>query len=186
MSILPVVTYDDPVLTRKADPVHPEHPGLQKFIDDLLETMYEADGVGLAAPQVGESIRLFVVDADVITEEDDGKKFGPGVFINPEMEAVGEEHWDAEEGCLSLPDLREKVSRPHKIRIRYHDRDFKLHEEEHEGWYARVLQHENDHLKGILFIDYLGAFRKRLIKGKLEDIRQGKVDTEYPLAPKQG
>ncbi|MDG5767919.1 peptide deformylase [Balneolales bacterium ANBcel1] len=185
MPILPIVTYDDPVLLRRADPVHPDHPGLQDFIDDLFDTMYEANGVGLAAPQVGESIRVFVVDADVITEEEENKAFGPRVFINPEIEPMEDDHWDAEEGCLSLPDLREKVTRPDRIRIRYHDREFQLQEEVFDGWFSRVLQHENDHLKGVLFIDYLGAFRKRLIKGKLEDIRLGRIETEYPLAPKK-
>ncbi len=184
MSILPVVTYDDPVLRKPADPVDPDHPELQSFIDDLFETMYEANGVGLAAPQVGVSLALFVVDADAITEDEDEEDFGPGVFINPEIETVEQEKWDAEEGCLSLPEIREKVTRPDTIRIRYLDREFQPHEEVHNGWYARVLQHEYDHLKGILFIDYLGAFRKRLIRKKLEEIRQGSVKAEYPLASK--
>lgn len=185
MAILPIVTYGDPVLTKRGDPIHPEHPGLQTLIDDMFETMYNADGVGLAAPQVGYSLQLFVVDADVLTEEESGIKYGPGVFINPEVEAVGEEYWDAEEGCLSIPDVRDKVPRPEKIRIRYHDRDFQLHEEEHEGWYARVLQHEFDHVRGVLFIDYLGAFRKRLNRNKLVEIRLGNIETEYPLMPKK-
>ena len=184
MPILPVVTYDDPVLRKPAVPVEPDHAGIQQFIDDLFETMYEANGIGLAAPQVGVSLRVFVVDADVITEEEQEVSFGPGVFINPEIELIDEEKWDAEEGCLSLPEIREKVTRPDTIRIRYLDRDFQPHEEVHSGWYARVLQHENDHLKGVLFIDYLGAFRKRLIRKKLEEIRLGNVQTEYLLAPK--
>jgi peptide deformylase len=184
MAILPVVTYDDPVLRKPAEPVDPEHPGLEQFIDDLFDTMYEANGVGLAAPQVGVSLRIFVVDADAITEDEDEPSFGPGVFINPEIEIVDGERWDAEEGCLSLPEIREKVTRPDTIRIRYQDRDFQTREEEHSGWYARVLQHEYDHLKGVLFIDYLGAFRKRLIRKKLEEIRTGKVEAEYQLAPK--
>ena len=184
MAILPVVTYDDPVLRKPAEQVDPEHPGLGKFIDDLFETMYEASGVGLAAPQVGVSLKLFVVDADAITEDEEEDSFGPGVFINPEIEVVDPEKWDAEEGCLSLPDIREKVARPETIRIRYQDRDFNTHEEEHSGWYARVLQHEYDHLRGVLFIDYLGAFRKRLIRKKLEEVRLGKAQTEYQLAPK--
>lgn len=185
MSILSIVTFDDPVLTRQSDPVHPDHPGLQEFIDDLFETMYHANGVGLAAPQVGEPLRVFVVDADVITSEEEDVSYGPRVFINPELTSADENHWDAEEGCLSLPDIREIVTRPDRIRIRYHDRDFKLQEETFDGWFSRVLQHEYDHLKGVLFIDYLGAFRKRLIKGKLEEIRLGNTKTEYPLASKQ-
>ncbi len=182
MSILPIVTYDDPVLMKPGTPVHPEHPGLQDLIDDMFETMYHANGVGLAAPQVGHSLRMFVVDADVITEEEEnGEKHGPGVFINPEIEILEDDYWDAEEGCLSIPDVRENVTRPFRIHIRYYDRDFQWCEAEHEGWYARVLQHEYDHIKGVLFIDYLGSFRKRLIRGKLEEIRKGAVKTEYPL-----
>ncbi len=184
MAILPVVTYDDPVLRKPAEPVDPDHPGLEQLIDDLFDTMYEANGVGLAAPQVGVSLRMFVVDADAITEDEDEEAFGPGVFINPEIEVVDEERWDAEEGCLSLPEIREKVTRPDTIRIRYQDPDFQTHEEVHSGWYARVLQHEYDHLKGVLFIDYLGAFRKRLIRKKLEEIRSGMVEAEYQLAQK--
>ncbi|MDI6400984.1 peptide deformylase [Balneolaceae bacterium ANBcel3] len=185
MPVLPIVTYDDPVLLAKADLVHPDHPDIQTLIDDMFDTMYEADGVGLAAPQVGYSLRLFVVDADVITEDqEEAESYGPRVYINPDIEAIGEETWSAEEGCLSLPEIREKVTRPHRIKIRYQDRDFKTCEEEHEGWFARVLQHEYDHLNGVLFIDYLGALRKRLIKNNLEEIRLGNVKTEYQLAPK--
>ncbi len=184
MAILPVVTYDDPVLRQPAEPVVPDHPGLEEFIDDLFDTMYEANGVGLAAPQVGVSLKLFVVDADAITEEEDEESFGPGVFINPEIEVLEGERWDAEEGCLSLPEIREKVTRPDTIRIRYQDRDFQTREEVHSGWYGRVLQHEYDHLRGVLFIDYLGAFRKRLIRKKLEEIRTGAVQAAYSLAPK--
>jgi peptide deformylase len=184
MAILPVVTYDDPVLRKPADPVKPDHPGIDEFIDDLFDTMYEASGVGLAAPQVGVSLKLFVVDADAITEDEDEKSYGPGVFINPEIEVLEGERWDAEEGCLSIPDVRENVTRPDTIRIRYQDRDFQTREEVHSGWYARVLQHEYDHLRGVLFIDYLGAFRKRLIRKKLEDVRAGRVEAAYPLSPK--
>ncbi len=184
MSVLPVVTYDDPVLRNPAGPVEPDHPDLQTFIDDMFDTMYEANGVGLAAPQVGVSLALFVVDADAITEEEEEESFGPGVFINPEIKTISQQKWDAEEGCLSLPEIREKVNRPETIRIRYYDRDFQPREEVHDGWYARVLQHEYDHLKGVLFIDYLGAFRKRLIRKKLEEIRTGSVKADYRLAPK--
>lgn len=182
MSVLPIVTYDDPVLIKPAGPVQPDYPGLQSLIDNLFETMYNAGGIGLAAPQVGLSLQMFVVDADELTKEEEGVGYGAGVFINPEIEPLDDDFWNAEEGCLSLPDLREQVSRPDRIRIRYYDRDFQLHEEEFKGWYARVLQHEYDHLKGVLFIDYLGSFRKRLIRGKLEEIRKGMVQTEYPIS----
>lgn len=185
MSILPIVTYDDPVLRKPASPVHPEYSGLDELIDDLFDTMYEASGVGLAAPQVGESLRIFVVDADVITEDTDEAAYGPGVFINPEITPIDDDTWDAEEGCLSIPDVREKVTRPDRISIRYYDRNFQLQEESYQGWYARVLQHEYDHLNGVLFIDHLGAFRKRLLRGKLMDIQRGLIETEYVLAPKR-
>ncbi|MBP3191370.1 peptide deformylase [Natronogracilivirga saccharolytica] len=185
MAILPIVTYDDPVLRNPAEPVESNTPELQTFIDDLFETMYEASGVGLAAPQVGRSLRIFVVDADAITEAEGEGTYGPRVYINPEIVSDQDYLWDAEEGCLSIPDVREKVTRPDSIRIRYLDRDFYAHEEEHQGWFARVLQHEYDHLRGVLFIDYLGAFRKRLIRNKLNEIKSGNVDTEYSLVPKK-
>ena len=184
MAVLPIVTYDDPVLRKKAEPVEHNSPELQNLVTDLFETMYEASGVGLAAPQVGISLRLFVVDADAITEDADEESFGPNVFINPEIEVLDGDPWDAEEGCLSLPELREKVKRPLNIRIRYLDSDFKPQEQDCSGWYARVLQHEYDHLNGVLFIDHLGALRKRLIRGKLNQIRIGQVQAAYPLVPK--
>lgn len=185
MAVLPIVTYDDPVLTTQARAVEPGMKELEGLINDMFETMYEAEGVGLAAPQIGRSLQLFVVDADAITEEEDGATYGPRVYINPYIEALGEETGEVEEGCLSLPDVREKVTRPLRIRIRYMDTDFREHEEICDGWFARVLQHEYDHLKGVLFIDYLGSFRRRLIKSKLEAVRLGKVQAEYELAPKR-
>ncbi len=184
MSIFPIVTYDHSGLRTPAEPIPENNDGLPEFIDNLFDTMHQAGGVGLAAPQVGIPLQLFVVDADIMTEEEDGTKHGPGVFINPEVTPVGDEEWDAEEGCLSLPDVREKVTRPYRIKIRYFDREFQVREEEHEGWYARVLQHEFDHLKGVLFIDYLGSFRKRLLRGKLQNIIDGKVETEYLVVAK--
>ena len=185
MAVLPIVTYDDPVLTTQARPLEPGMKELEKLIDDMFETMYEAEGVGLAAPQIGKSLQLFVVDADAITEEEEGATYGPRVYINPDIEALGEETGELEEGCLSLPDVREKVTRPLRIRIRYLDSHFQEHEEICDGWFARVLQHEYDHLKGVLFIDYLGSFRKRLIKKKLDAIKFGKVEASYELAAKR-
>lgn len=184
MAIFPIVTYDDPLLRSHAEPVDSNSPELQKFIDDLFETMYEASGVGLAAPQVGRSLQIFIVDADAITESEGEPAHGPMVFINPVITPDQEELWDAEEGCLSIPDVREKVTRPDSIRIRFLDRDFHPREEQHHGWFARVLQHEYDHLHGVLFIDHLGAFRKRLIKSKLDEIKSGRIETEYQLASK--
>lgn len=184
MPIFPILTYDHPVLRTPAGPVTENYEGLAEFIDNMFETMYQAGGVGLAAPQVGFPLQLFVIDADELTEEEDGIKHGRGVFINPEIIPLDDENWDAEEGCLSLPDIREIVQRPNSIKIRYVDSQFRVHEEVHDGWYARVLQHEYDHLKGVLFIDYLGPFRMRLLRGKLNNIINGKVETEYLVANK--
>lgn len=184
MSILPIVTYGDPVLREKAREVSGNSDDLQELIDDMFETMYNAKGVGLAAPQVGEDIRLFVVDADAMLEEEGNEKFGPRVFINPKILSAGDVDVEMEEGCLSIPDIRESITRPRKIKVQYLDREFKEQSLETDGWLARVIQHETDHVNGVLFIDYLGSFRLRLLKGKLKDIEEGQIETTYPLAPK--
>lgn len=182
MAILPIVLYNDPVLREKATAIESDSRKLQRLIDDMFETMYEASGVGLAAPQIGESIRLFVVDADVMVEDDeDAQKYGPMVFINPEIVSKGSELIDFEEGCLSLPDLREKVSRPDKIKVKFLDRKFVEHEMEFDGWMSRVFQHELDHLNGILFFDYLGSFKKRLLARRLAMIDAGEVEADYKI-----
>jgi peptide deformylase len=180
MAILPIVLYNDPVLREKATVIESDSKKLQRLIDDMFETMYEASGVGLAAPQIGESIRLFVVDADVMVEDDeDAHKYGPMVFINPEIVSAGEAKVEFEEGCLSLPDLREKVTRPDKITVKFLDRKFKKHELSIDGWMSRVFQHELDHLDGVLFFDYLGSFKKRLLARRLALIDAGDVETDY-------
>lgn len=182
MAILPIVLYNDPVLREKATVIESDSKKLQRLIDDMFETMYEASGVGLAAPQIGESIRLFVVDADVMVEDDeDAKKYGPLVFINPEIVSKGSESVDFEEGCLSLPDLREKVTRPDKITVKFLDRKFVEHEMSFDGWMSRVFQHELDHLDGILFFDYLGSFKKRLLARRLAMIDAGEVEADYKI-----
>ena len=187
MSILPVVLYNDPVLREKAAEIKENNKKLQKLIDDMYDTMYEASGVGLAAPQIGESIRLFVVDADIMVEDDDDDdlgnktKYGPMEFINPEIVSKGNELLDIEEGCLSLPDLREKVTRPDSITVKFMDREFKEHEMTFNGWMSRVFQHELDHLDGVLFIDYLGSFKKRLLARRLAAIDAGEVETDYEV-----
>ncbi len=184
MSILPIVLYNDDVLRQKAAPVKDDSPKLQKLIDDMFDTMYEANGVGLAAPQIGESLQLFVVDADVMVEDSDEEAFGPMTFINPEIVSSGELHVEFEEGCLSLPDLREKINRPDVIRVKFLDRDFIEQEMTFSGWMSRVFQHELDHLNGVLFFDYLGSFKKRLLTRRLELIDKGLVETEYEVRPR--
>jgi peptide deformylase len=180
--IYPIVMYGDPVLRQRAKDIEPG-TDLQPLVDDMFETMHAANGVGLAAPQIGKSIRLFVIDGRVIEDEpgmDDFKK----VFVNPVMiEELGTP-WEYEEGCLSIPNIREKVSRKERLRIKYLDENWNPYEETFDGLKARIIQHEYDHIEGKMFVDYLTPLKKRLLKGKLSDISKGKVDTEYRiLAP---
>ena len=179
--ILPIYAYGQPVLKREGDEVSREYPELDKLIDDMFETMYNASGVGLAAPQVGLSLKLFVVDTIQVEKEETRGKGIKKVFLNAElMEETGDE-WAYEEGCLSIPDVRGEVDRLPVIRLRYQDEKFKLHEETFEGINARVIQHEYDHTIGKLFIEKLGPVKKQLIKRKLENIKRGKVSADYRL-----
>ena len=178
--IYPIVMYGDNVLRKKATEIE-EGTDLSQLIADMFETMHGASGVGLAAPQIGKAIRLFVVDGSVLEEEpgmDDFKK----AFINPEIIEETGTPWTYEEGCLSIPNIRENVSRKDKVLIRYFDEQWEEHEEEFTGIQARIIQHEYDHIEGKLFIDYLTPLKKRLLKGKLADISKGKVNTEYRIA----
>lgn len=186
--ILPIVAYGDPVLRKVADAIDAAYPDLEKLITNMKETMYNASGVGLAAPQIGKAIRLFLIDASPFAEDDDLseeertvlKSFNR-VFINPKiLEEEGEE-WIFNEGCLSIPDVREDVSRQPKITIEYQDENFTLHKETLEGLAARVFQHEYDHIEGILFTDKLSTLKKRIIKKKLENISKGKISTDYRM-----
>lgn len=182
--IYPIVVYGDPVLRQKAKDIK-EGTDLAQLIADMHETMQAAHGIGLAAPQIGKSIRLFIVDAtsfDKEEEEDEDMSDFKKAFINPQILEEEGEPWAFEEGCLSIPNLRENISRPETVRIRYYDENWKLHEEEYDGMKARIIQHEYDHIEGKLFIDYLSPFKKRLLKGKLTDISKGKVDAEYRIA----
>ncbi|WP_462247377.1 peptide deformylase [Ekhidna sp.] len=175
--IFPIVLYGDPVLKKKASEVAEGDESVKEFVESMYETMYAAQGVGLAAPQVGESLRVFVIDTTPMEEdEEDGLKMA---FINPIMiDELGEE-WAFEEGCLSIPGVRADVNRKPEIRIEYFDENWELHEETFDGMKARVIQHEYDHIEGKLFTDYLTPFKKRLIKGKLANISKGKTDAEY-------
>lgn len=186
--ILPIVAYGDPVLRKVADAIDAAYPDLEKLITNMKETMYNASGVGLAAPQIGKAIRLFLIDASPFAEDDDLseeertvlKSFNR-VFINPKiLEEEGEE-WLFNEGCLSIPDVREDVSRQPKITIEYQDENFTIHTETLEGLAARVFQHEYDHIEGILFTDKLSTLKKRIIKKKLENISKGKISADYRM-----
>ena len=182
--ILPIVAYGDPVLRRKADEVGEDYPGLKTLIEDMFETMYKANGIGLAAPQIGRSIRLFVIDASPVGEGEDADPSCEDfkrVFINPVVvEEYGEE-WSCDEGCLSIPGLREEVSRKSNVIVEYYDENWDLYEEELDGFAARVFQHEFDHIEGVLFTDHLTAFKRTLLKGKLSNITKGNVDINYRM-----
>ncbi|HBB93006.1 MAG: peptide deformylase [Bacteroidetes bacterium GWF2_49_14] len=179
--ILPVYAYGSPVLKKVAEVITAEYAGLSQLISDMFETMWAADGVGLAAPQIGLAIRLFVMDARVYSEEDPALKDFKKVFINAHiLERTGEEEL-IQEGCLSIPNIHEDILRPGRIRIQYLDEDFAEHDEWYEGMVARIIQHEYDHLDGILFPELLSPLKKRLLKGKLRDISTGKITVKYRM-----
>ncbi|HEY3430701.1 MAG TPA: peptide deformylase [Cyclobacteriaceae bacterium] len=187
--IYPIVVYGDPVLRQKAQDIE-KGTDLTQLIADMFETMYGAQGIGLAAPQIGKPIRLFVVDGTALKDDEDDETDGEDMtgfkkaFINPVILQEEGEPWEFEEGCLSIPNIREKVSRKENLTIRYFDEQWNLKEEEYDGIKARIIQHEYDHIEGKLFIDYLTPLKKRMLKGKLNDISRGEVDTEYRiLAP---
>lgn len=181
--ILPIYAYGDPVLRKEGEDIDANYPQLKELIANMYETMYESHGVGLAAPQIGLPIRLFVIDASPLLEDDDDAKVKDfkRTFINAYIIDEKGEKWEFEEGCLSIPNIREKVSRHEKIVVEYQDENFVQHEEEFDGLIARVIQHEHDHTDGKLFIDYLNPLRRRLLKGKLSDISAGKVDVGYKM-----
>ncbi len=180
--IYPIIVYGDAVLRKRATDIK-EGTDLTELIKDMYETMHAAHGIGLAAPQIGKSIRLFVVDGTTLDDEPTLVDF-KRIFVNPTiLDETGDE-WDFEEGCLSIPNIREDVARPEKVRIKYFDENWKAHEEEFDGMKARIIQHEYDHLEGKLFIDYLTSLKKRMIKSKLGNISRGIVDIDYRiLAP---
>jgi len=186
--ILPIVAYGDPVLRKVADAIDAAYPDLEKLITNMKETMYNASGVGLAAPQIGKAIRLFLIDASPFAEDDNLSKEERTVlksfnrvFINPKILEEDGEEWLFNEGCLSIPDVREDVSRQPKITIEYQDENFTRHTETLEGLAARVFQHEYDHIEGILFTDKLSTLKKRIIKKKLENISKGKISADYRM-----
>ncbi len=178
--IYPIVVYGDPVLRQKAVDIEPDEIDVRQLSEDMFETMKAAHGVGLAAPQIGKSIRMFVVDGRPL--EDESTNDFVKVFINPEILEEDGEEWTFEEGCLSIPNIREDVSRPEKLRIRYFDVDWNEQEEEYDGVKARIIQHEYDHIEGVLFTDHLSPFKKRMLKGKLQNISKGKMKVDYRVA----
>lgn len=186
--ILPIVAYGDPVLRKESQDISAEYPNLKDLIANMYDTMYDAYGVGLAAPQVGLPIRLFLVDTtpfaddeDLTKDEQASLKDFKRTFINAEiLEETGDE-WAFNEGCLSIPEVREDVFRKPKIKIQYQDEDFKTHVEEFDGLVARVIQHEYDHIEGILFTDKLSALKKRLIKSRLNNISKGNISVDYKM-----
>jgi peptide deformylase len=186
--ILPIVAYGDAVLKKKAKEIDKDYPKLDALIENMYETMYGAFGVGLAAPQIGLPIRMFLVDTEPFSEDDDlsekdkeQMKNFKKTFINAKiLEEEGDE-WAFNEGCLSIPDVREDVFRQPKIKIQYQDENFETYVEEYDGLIARVIQHEYDHTEGILFTDKLSSFKKRLIKGKLTNISKGKITIDYKM-----
>ena len=193
--ILPIVAYGDPVLKKEAGEISKEYPELNALIENMFETMYEASGVGLAAPQLGRDIRLFITDGSPFAEEDedeDGEPIDPDpravgiadfkqVFINPTIVEESGEEWAFKEGCLSIPKVREDVFRKEKIRITYYDENWEFKDEYYDGYAARIIQHEYDHIEGVLFTDHLSAIKKKLIASKLQNISKGLVRVDYRM-----
>ena len=184
--VLPIVAYGDPVLKKEGVEIDKDYPELDKLIEDMFETMYEASGVGLAAPQIGKSIRLFVVDGSPFAEEEEdpravGMENFKKVFINPIIEEETGEEWGFNEGCLSIPKIREEVFRKENILVSYYNEKWELKEERFDGYSARIIQHEYDHLDGILFTDHLSPLKKRLLTKKLTNISKGIVNADYKM-----
>ncbi len=179
--ILPVYAYGQPVLLKKAQPVSEDYPQLAEFIENMWETMYNASGVGLAAPQVGKSLRIFIVDTKQVQKEGEEEKGIKKVFINPEIIEENGKLWAYEEGCLSIPDIRGDVMRKEFVFIKYLDENFEEHTEMFGEMEARVIQHEYDHLEGILFTELLKPLKKRMVNRRLQKIKKGDIKSEYRM-----
>lgn len=179
--IYPVYVFGSPILRKKAKEIEEGEEGLSELVENLFETMYASDGVGLAAPQVGISKRIFVIDASPMKEDDEALEGFKKAFINPYIIDQTGEKWPFNEGCLSIPTIREDVERPAEVEIEYYDENFNYHHETFSGIKARIIQHEYDHLEGVLFIDKISPLKKKLLKSKLMSISKGKVDVEYKI-----
>lgn len=187
--IYPIVAYGDPVLREECEEIKEYNADIKTLIDDMFETMYESEGVGLAAPQIGKSLRLFVVDASPFSDEEPELEDFKQVFINPEIVSESGKKWSFTEGCLSIPGVREAVSRKETIVVNYLDENFEEVEEEFSGLAARVIQHEYDHIEGVLFIDKINPLKKKMIKRKLQDLLKGISNASYKIkyyTPKKG
>jgi peptide deformylase len=181
---LPIYVYGWPLLRKKSEDITSGYPGLQQLIADMFETMYQAEGCGLAAPQVGMNIRLAVIDGSPLADEknpDDMLRSFKKVLINPVITDRSDEEWTDNEGCLTFPKIRESVKRPFKIKIDYLDENFAPHSEQYDGMAARIIQHEYDHIEGALFIDRISPLRRKLITAKLFAIAKGKADCSYKI-----
>lgn len=180
--ILPILAFGTPVLREKCKEIPADYPHLSQLIDDMFETMYGASGVGLAAPQINKSVRLFIIDTTPFAEDEESDiKPLKEVFINPRIIKEKGKEWLFNEGCLSIPEIREDIARKAEIEIEYFDANFKQHIKKFDGITARVIQHEYDHIQGILFTDKLSPLRKRVLKGKLNDISKGKIAGNYRM-----
>ena len=189
--ILPIVAYGDPILKTECEEIDEHYSDLKQLISDMFETMYKAKGVGLAAPQIGKNIRLFIVDGSPFAEDEDedgeedpraeGIADFKKVFINPIIEEEEGKEWPFQEGCLSIPAIRENVSRKPNITVSYYDENWKLKEESYSGYAARIFQHEYDHIEGVLFTDYLGPLKRKMLQKKLNNITNGDIDIDYKM-----
>jgi peptide deformylase len=177
--IYPITVFGDPVLRKHAEPITKDFENLKEFVANMFDTMYSSDGVGLAAPQIGQAIRVFVIDST--HEEEDEPEGIVRAFINPEILEKSGDEWVMNEGCLSLPEIREDVLRPETIKIKYLDEEFNEHTESFSGFTSRVIQHEYDHLEGVMFVDYLNPLKRRILKSKLTAISKGKVQPKYRI-----
>ena len=189
--ILPILAYGDPVLKKECEEIDQNYTDLDSLIEDMFETMYKAKGVGLAAPQIGKNIRLFIVDGSPFAEKEEGEEDDPlaegiedfkKVFINPIIEEEEGSEWSFQEGCLSIPKIRENVLRKPDILVSYYDENWVLKEERYSGYAARIIQHEYDHIEGILFTDYLSPLKRKLLKKKLSNITNGLIEIEYKMS----
>ncbi len=178
--IYPIVLYGDPILKKRGEDVTPGSIDAKQLSEDMFETMYQANGIGLAAPQIGLSLRMFVVDSSPIDEEE-GREGFKRVFINPEVVESSGDAWNFEEGCLSIPGIRADVQRPPVVTIRYQDEHWQEHEETLDGMAARIVLHEYDHVEGVLFTDRINGLKRRLLKGKLNSISKGQAKADYKV-----
>lgn len=177
--VYPIVIYGHPILRKVAEDISRDYPGLDKLIPDMFETLYRSEGLGLAAPQIGKSIRIFVIDGKPAGEDDPELETFKRVFINAHVVERSGDPVLMGEGCLSIPNLREDITRESRVRLTYYDENWQFHDSEFDGYKARIIQHEYDHLDGIMFTDKVSPLRKRLLKGKLTAISKGRFDADY-------